>query len=184
MSSPDDPLRALKKLREAFDAVTITEVKRCDGIPYLPADQLALREAICEVLELEAVLASRAPQDETPLRELIWRVVTGDGAQLENLAMTDDEWEGSMADAFGMDNEHMEVTLSRQDWLDLVRAARASRDDGSMVRGHGPADEQPSDGPTGKGGLAIPQAVRVRTEGVSYSPAIDPSSGVAKETTT
>lgn len=57
---------------------------------------------------------------------LIYRIVTGDGAQLENLAMTDDEWKGAAFDMFGPDcEEHFEVTMRLEDWLALVRIARA-----------------------------------------------------------
>lgn len=63
-------------------------------------------------------------------RALITRVVTGDGAQLENLDMTEDEWnEGA---GITEDGKDIEITMRREDWFDLIRAAggtvRSSKD--------------------------------------------------------
>jgi hypothetical protein len=43
---------AIEKLREAFDARLIAEVKRHGGIPSLLPEEQALREAIAELLLL------------------------------------------------------------------------------------------------------------------------------------
>lgn len=58
------------------------------------------------------------------LRELVWRVVTGDGAQLENLDLTDAEWE-SLCEDHGDDRENFTISLHLDDWLQMVRIARA-----------------------------------------------------------
>jgi hypothetical protein len=43
------------------------------------------------------------------------------GLQLENLAMTEDEWnEGA---GIQDDGETVEITIARRDWFDLIRAA-------------------------------------------------------------
>lgn len=54
---------------------------------------------------------------------LVWRVATGDGQQLENLAMSDDEWRGELARR-PLDEDHVEVSVRVEDWLSLVRLAR------------------------------------------------------------
>ncbi len=61
------------------------------------------------------------------LRDLITRVVTGDGAQLENLSMTDAEWlieARKMAD----DLDHFEITLKFSDWMAMIEVARNNMD--------------------------------------------------------
>lgn len=58
------------------------------------------------------------------LAALILRVVTGDGAQLENLAMTEDEWnEGA---GISDNGKEIEVTIRRADWFAMIRAAGGS----------------------------------------------------------
>ena len=60
------------------------------------------------------------------VKQLILRIVTGDGAQLENLEMSDDEWRAVALDSFGPDYvEHFEVTMRFDDWLLLVHLAAA-----------------------------------------------------------
>jgi hypothetical protein len=51
--SPEAALldRALVALQEKFDAMTIAEVNRCNGIPALRLEEMELREAIAVVLE-------------------------------------------------------------------------------------------------------------------------------------
>jgi hypothetical protein len=41
----------LAKLREAFDALLINEVKRYNGIPLQSDDEVRLRDAVAEVLQ-------------------------------------------------------------------------------------------------------------------------------------
>lgn len=70
---------------------------------------------------LERMLAAlRFNAGSDPLRDLIWRVVTGDGAQLENLSMTDEDWQQEAG-------EDVDITIPIVDWLALVRVARAVR---------------------------------------------------------
>lgn len=62
----------------------------------------------------------RLKRECAELRELIVRVVTGDGAQLENLEMTEEEWnEGAGITAGGDD---IEISIRREDWFALIRA--------------------------------------------------------------
>lgn len=75
----------------------------------------ALQELVSEIERLRAA-GSRVP----PPDELIRRVFTGDGAQLENLDFSDDEWRALCADP-----EHFEITLRLDDWLEMGRIARA-----------------------------------------------------------
>lgn len=57
------------------------------------------------------------------LRDAIRRVVTGDGAQLENLDMADDEWDYLASG----DRENFEVTMHIDAWKELARIARYDR---------------------------------------------------------
>ena len=67
-----------------------------------------------------------SPADPQPdLLKLIERIVTGDGAQLENLDLSDAEWDALCEDV-GNDPEHFEVTMRLEDWKALARVARAS----------------------------------------------------------
>lgn len=43
----------IRRLRDAFEAFIIAEVKRHDGIPPLTAEDMALREAIAALLAAE-----------------------------------------------------------------------------------------------------------------------------------
>lgn len=54
---------------------------------------------------------------ESDLLALVRRVVTGDGQQLENLDMTEDEWKESAGVT-----DNIEVTISRADWFAMIRA--------------------------------------------------------------
>ena len=60
-----------------------------------------------------------ALENEQSMLELIQRVVTGDGQQLENLSMSDDEWQQAFEG-----QEYVEITMRKEDWLALVRLAR------------------------------------------------------------
>jgi hypothetical protein len=53
------------------------------------------------------------------LAALIHRVVTGDGAQLENLDFEDGYWKEVVEDI-----ENMEITIRLEDWLEMVKVAR------------------------------------------------------------
>lgn len=53
------------------------------------------------------------------LRELITRVVTGDGAQLENLSMHDAEWE-----VIAQDEGNIMITVPVEEWLEMLEVAR------------------------------------------------------------
>lgn len=55
------------------------------------------------------------------LRDLITRVVTGDGAQLENLDMEDEELTETAEDG------ELTVTITVENWLALVEIARNNR---------------------------------------------------------
>lgn len=52
------------------------------------------------------------------LRDLITRVVTGDGAQLENLDMEDEELTETAEDG------EMTITVTVENWLAMVEIAR------------------------------------------------------------
>ena len=45
---------ALAVLRETFEARLLSEVLQFDGIPFLPVEEIALRDAIARVLAREA----------------------------------------------------------------------------------------------------------------------------------
>lgn len=55
--------------------------------------------------------------NEPAIRQLIERIVTGDGQQLENLTMTDAEWQAIRL-------KNVDITMGIDDWLALVRIAR------------------------------------------------------------
>lgn len=65
----------------------------------------------------------KGDEQRVDVRELIYRVVTGDGAQLENLDMTEDEWREE-CQKLNMDPDHFEITMKLEDWLEMVRVAR------------------------------------------------------------
>jgi hypothetical protein len=78
--------------------------------------------------------------------QLVARVFTGAGAQLENLGMSEDEWRKSAAEMFGTDYlEHFEVTMRFDDWLAMGRIARAVYPD-ALVPETKPAPRPPTDG--------------------------------------
>lgn len=56
------------------------------------------------------------------LDELLINIVTGDGQQLENLTMTDEEW----AESFNGEDD-TDITVSRANWLALVRYVRLAQ---------------------------------------------------------
>lgn len=53
------------------------------------------------------------------LRDLITRIVTGDGSQLENLSFSDADWKANAGD-----RENFHITLRFDDWMEMVRVAR------------------------------------------------------------
>lgn len=57
--------------------------------------------------------------NEQEIRTLITRIVTGDGEQAENIAMTEAEW----AESIGSD-EQVSIEMHKDDWMALVRIAR------------------------------------------------------------
>jgi len=59
---------------------------------------------------------------EKSAQELIYRVVTGDGAQLENLDMTEQEWRDGTARAG--DDGNIDINIPVEDWLELIRIAK------------------------------------------------------------
>lgn len=67
--------------------------------------------------------AASRPADRHEAIELIARIFTGEGAQLENLDLSDDEWRALCVD-HGNDPEHFEIALHLDDWLALGRIAR------------------------------------------------------------
>lgn len=58
------------------------------------------------------------------LIDLVRRIVTGDGAQLENFTMSPEEWRAAAAAAG--DPSHVEITLDVEDWIALVAYAISS----------------------------------------------------------
>lgn len=67
------------------------------------------------------------PPKDTVLR-LVERVVTGNGEQLENLSMSDDEWRIAAEQMFGAYYvDHFTVTMRFEDWLTMVRLSRLAR---------------------------------------------------------
>lgn len=75
---------------------------------------------------------ARCAEAPEPIENLVERVVTGDGAQLENLYLSDAEWSAAAMDVFGPDYvEHFEVTMRFATWMKLVAIAR-------VVGGGGP----------------------------------------------
>ena len=50
---------------------------------------------------------------------LLTAIVTGNGAQIENLDMTADEWRKSLAEMFGENDA--EITVTQADWLEALR---------------------------------------------------------------
>lgn len=61
------------------------------------------------------------------LRQLITDVVTGDGAQLENLTMTDDEWRKTAREQTG-DDMLIVINLPVEQWIELLDVARNHTD--------------------------------------------------------
>lgn len=73
---------------------------------------------------IDKVAAARTEREQA--QALARDIVTGHGAQLENLDMTDDEWRGSAVDMFGPEyEEHFEITMRFDDWLALLRFSKA-----------------------------------------------------------
>lgn len=71
--------------------------------------------------------SKEAPPANQDVLALIRRVVTGDGAQLENLDLTDEEWRCIGFDTYGPDfEEHFEITVRFDDWLAMVRLVRVA----------------------------------------------------------
>lgn len=60
------------------------------------------------------------------LRDLITRIVTGDGQQTENLTMTDDQHRGELGNADGVGD--VDITIDIEDWLEMVEVARNNTD--------------------------------------------------------
>lgn len=61
------------------------------------------------------------------LRELITELVTGGGEQMENLSMSDKEWEHTMADIISKeqgDVDNFPITLTFDLWMRLIEVAR------------------------------------------------------------
>lgn len=63
--------------------------------------------------------------DVRDMGDVAWSIVTGDGSQLENLDMTEDEWAVMGRSMFGSEyREHCEVTMRFDDWIALLALAR------------------------------------------------------------
>lgn len=62
--------------------------------------------------------------DRKKLRELIWRVVTGDGAQMENVDFDESYWRTHIKEAGS--GEDIEISVGLQDWLEMLAEARRS----------------------------------------------------------
>lgn len=61
------------------------------------------------------------------LRDLITRVVTGDGHQMENLYMSDTEWEAAAEER--SPGEHcVTITIPVEDWLEMVHVSQNNTD--------------------------------------------------------
>lgn len=66
------------------------------------------------------------------LTDLITELVTGDSAQMENLSMSDEEWEEALnnVEAGGHgDRDNFPITLSFDLWMRLVKVAQAANGD-------------------------------------------------------
>lgn len=99
----------------------VTDAKRTDTLAWC-SEHGVVRHERCDTCMGAALLASPPAREESPdLLALIRRIVTGDGQQLENLDMTWDEW----ADSAGVndDGDEFEITIAREDWFALIRAA-------------------------------------------------------------
>ena len=119
--SPADPQPTSGSLAQEVAAIAWACVKECKD--HQPPPVLCVKHQ----LEAEAAIQRLAsPADPQPdLLKLIERIVTGDGAQLENLDLSDAEWDALCEDV-GNDPEHFEVTMRLEDWKALARVARAS----------------------------------------------------------
>lgn len=60
------------------------------------------------------------------LRDLITRIVTGDGQQQENLTMTDDQHRAELGNADGVGD--VDITIDIEDWIEMVDIARNNTD--------------------------------------------------------
>lgn len=58
------------------------------------------------------------------LRDLITRIVTGDGQQRENLELTDEEHRAELSPG----GEMVDITIDTEDWLEMVEVARNNTD--------------------------------------------------------
>lgn len=113
-------LQALKALLPALPSETV-------GPIGAPMAVVTAQDADGHPVRAYAVADLALPPDDPPAKELlalIHRVVTGDGAQLENLDITDGEWE-CLCEDMGEDREHFSITVRLDDWLGMVRAVRA-----------------------------------------------------------
>lgn len=71
------------------------------------------------------------------LRDLITRIVTGDGQQMENLTMSDEEHQAELSPE---GEEYIDVTIHIHDWLEMVRIARDSTGVHLQARDEGRGD--------------------------------------------
>lgn len=61
------------------------------------------------------------------LRNLITRVVTGDGQQQENLSMRDEDWKREAEDQTG-DEGMINISLLIEQWIEMLDVARNHTD--------------------------------------------------------
>lgn len=122
--APEQQTEAPRDIDRAFALVKdVTERLTYGNAVDAFANTAALEDVrLCRQKLIEAVRILERAKGRTELDTLLHRIATGDGHQLENLDMTDEEWRAT----FGSDTE-TEVTMNCDDWLELVRYVRSRR---------------------------------------------------------
>lgn len=92
-----------------------------------PAPPLSQNEQAWEDLRADGGLPEARFFYAEELIRLCERIVTGDGQQLENLEMSDEEWNATIDAVCGPGEGFAQVTIARDDWLAMIHFVKAAK---------------------------------------------------------
>lgn len=121
-SDPDESLTNAERIRKEYS--DLAAVLEMIGIGAPLGRWMDEKRAKVEMfLEYSRSVGTLQDDNEqSQVRDLAYRIVTGDGAQLENLDFDESYWR-SESNVLKTDGD-LEITISVEDWMALVRIAR------------------------------------------------------------